>query len=203
MFSQEFESTFPPVFLASSSPARKRLLEQAGFTVTASGFNADEETHAFDGPEKLVFNNAGKKLSACLEKTTFATPTIVAAFDTVISLDNTVWGKPVHEESARTMLKQLSGREHAVYTGMVCFHSRSGVRLEDVSVSTVRFSRLDAFDIDWYIQTREWQGAAGGYRIQGAAELFISSIKGSFSNIAGLPLNAFYGIVKKLGNIVR
>ncbi len=111
---------------------------------------------------------------------------LVLAADTVVCCGTRILPKAEDEKTARTCLALLSGRRHRVITAVAAMH---GKMLRTVSVITVvRFKRLSAADINDYIASGEWQGKAGGYAIQGRAAGFIPWIKGSYSNVVGLPL---------------
>jgi septum formation protein len=108
------------------------------------------------------------------------------AADTVVVLNEQIFGKPGDEQDARGMLKQLSGQTHQVMTAIALAFEQ---QLESsVSISEVTFAELSEQQIDWYLQTGEGADKAGGYAVQGLAALFIEQIRGSYSGIMGLPI---------------
>lgn len=112
---------------------------------------------------------------------------LVLAADTVVALGRRILPKAETETEARRCLELLSGRRHRVLTA-VCLAAPGGRVSERLSVTTVRFKRLQAAEIDAYVAGGEWRGKAGGYAIQGQAAAFIPWIGGSHSNVVGLPL---------------
>ena len=107
---------------------------------------------------------------------------IVVAVDTVVSLDDRIWGKPGTEEEARRTLRALSGRTHDVISAVV-----AGER-EGAEVTNVTFHELDDAAIDWYVASGEWRNRAGGYAIQGRGGVLVARIEGDYLNVVGLPV---------------
>ena len=127
-----------------------------------------------------------------------AHPVWIVGADTVILKNDTIVGKPLNERHAREILMQLAGGEHHVATAVSIIRVPDGTTLNEIECSTVRFSVLAQERIDAYLATGEWRGAAGGYRIQDSGELLIESITGSHSNVVGLPIRRFYGMLLRL-----
>jgi septum formation protein len=119
--------------------------------------------------------------------------------DTLISLDGDICGKPADREDAQAMLGRLQGRSHEVITAMALYNGKEKAVDCRSTVSEVSFAPLTQADIDWYLDTGEWQGVAGAYKVQGLASCFISNINGSYSGIVGLPLREFYVMLKDNG----
>ncbi len=113
--------------------------------------------------------------------------TFVLAGDTVVAAGRRILPKAETEQQARVCLAALSGRRHRVFGG-IALQCPDGIVRSRVVQSYVCFSRLSTLDIDYYIGTKDWQGKAGGYAIQGPAACFIRAIGGSYSNIVGLSL---------------
>ena len=113
---------------------------------------------------------------------------IVLAADTVVAAGRRILPKAEDETTARTCLALLSGRRHRVLTAVALVDADGRLR-ERLSQSIVTFQRLQPADVDWLIGRGDWQGKAGGYAIQGAAEAYVRSLSGSFSGVVGLPLN--------------
>ena len=165
------------LILASASPQRRAILEQLGvsFVVRPS---ASEELSEGD-PHEVALENARRKASAVEGDT-------VLGVDTLVALDGAIYGKPRDEEHARATLRTLAGRTHQVVSGIALMPGeRTAVALTDVS-----FREMDDTWIDWYVQTGEWRGRAGGYAIQGRGAALVREIRGDYLNVVGLPVAA-------------
>jgi septum formation protein len=121
--------------------------------------------------------------------------------DTLISLDDAIYGKPADRESASIMLKQFSGKTHEVITGITLFDSQNKFISSRTSISKVSFMDLADDQIEQYLNSGEWQGVAGGYRIQGLGAFYITRIEGSYSGIVGLPIHELYAILREHGYV--
>jgi septum formation protein len=129
---------------------------------------------------------------------------VVLGADTSVVVDDDILGKPGDAVSARAMLGQLSGRTHAVLTG-ICLLDARGVQpavRTRVAETTVRFAPLTASEIDWYVATGEPMDKAGGYAIQGLAARFVTELRGSYSNVVGLPVAEVYRLCRAAGILV-
>jgi len=185
------------IILASASEQRKTFFEILGlpFRVIPADLdeNLDNSLELHLAVEKLAMEKA-KKVSSTLEKTK---KTWVLGADTVISLDGTVFGKPQDREHARKMLLSLQGQSHKVISAISLINEAKNVLDCCSNTSIVSFSPMTEDEINWYLDTNEWKGAAGAYKIQGLASCFITNINGSYSSIVGLPLKEFYDILKR------
>jgi len=112
----------------------------------------------------------------------------VLAADTVVAAGRRILPKAETEAEARACLALLSGRRHRVMTAVALIEP-GGVLRERLVETTVTFARLDARDIDAYVESGEWRGKAGGYAIQGSAARFVRFLAGSYSGVVGLPLH--------------
>lgn len=171
------------LILASGSPRRLELLRQIGVEPKVVVSHSEEEKKAAS-PAELVQDNALTKGWDVVRKMGDTVPVLAA--DTVVALAGHVLGKPGTPEKARTMLRQLSGKTHQVLTGMALYYQ--GKVWKHVEVTEVTFADLTDREIDHYVATGEPLDKAGAYGIQGRAALFIPSIRGSYSNVVGLPL---------------
>lgn len=171
------------LILASGSPRRLELLRQIGVEPKVVVSHSEEEKKAAS-PAELVQHNALVKGRDVVGKVGDAVPVLAA--DTVVALDGSILGKPGTPEKATAMLHQLSGRTHQVLTGLALFYR--GKVWQHVEVTEVTFAELTDREINQYVATGEPLDKAGAYGIQGRAALFIPSIKGSYSNVVGLPL---------------
>lgn len=112
---------------------------------------------------------------------------VVLAGDTTVAIGRRILEKPVDEADLRRMLALLSGRRHHVYSGLCVVGSDAKPRVR-VADTVVAFKVLSAAEVDWYVESGEGMGKAGGYAIQGRAECFVRFLSGSHSNVVGLPL---------------
>lgn len=173
---------FPePVILASASPRRLRLLQEAGIEVVVRPAEIDEKQRLGEHPKKMVERLAMSKRDAV-----FRPGERVVAADTVVVLDNTVLGKPQSPEIARAMLHSLSGREHTVITG-VAVAGPAGMASTTVSTEVV-WRSLSWSEIAAYVATGEPLDKAGAYGLQGGGADFVVSLVGSRDNVIGLPV---------------
>ena len=170
--------------LASASPRRKQLLEQAGYAFEIVVSDADESLPAGITPEKAVRRNAARKAQAVAETNPGA---VVLGCDTVVAIDGEILGKPQDEAEAKAMLRRLSGNTHTVYSG-VCI--TDGKKETVFAVATdVTFYALSERTIDAYAATKEPMDKAGAYGIQGLGCVLVKEISGDYSNVVGLPLS--------------
>ncbi len=170
------------VVLASASPRRKMILENAGFDVTVRVSEADETLPDGISPEKAVEYLAKVKANA-VEKNK---DELIIAADTVVVLDGKILGKPGDENEARKMLSSLSGRRHTVFTGVCIIYNEKEEIFSDRT--EVEFYFLSDEEISEYIKTGEPMDKAGAYGIQGRGSLFVKGIEGDFFNVMGLPV---------------
>ena len=184
-------SSNPPnrfgLVLASESPRRKMLLAQAAIVPDAIRAAALDET-----PLKGELPREHASRLACEKARTVAMQyagagMLVLAADTVVSCGRRILPKAENAHTVRQCLDLLSGRQHRVTTAIAVIVPEQKIRTRIV-VTAVAFRRLTPSEIETYVQSREGEGKAGGYAIQGRAEIFVRRINGSYSNIVGLPL---------------
>jgi septum formation protein len=172
------------LILASASPRRLSLLAQAGITPDqVAAADIDETPLPRELPTAYVARLACEKARAVAVQYPHA---VVLAADTTVAVGRRILGKPEHADEAQRFLRLLSGRRHRVHTG-ICVVRDGCVRQRTVTTQ-VQFKPFSESEIAAYLATGEWQGVAGGYRIQGMAERYIVAIHGSYSNVVGLPL---------------
>jgi septum formation protein len=177
--------------LASASPRRLQLLERAGLSPDLlNPSDVDETAGRRETPRALSIRLAREKAARAREMPLVqaAGPNaFILAADTVVGLGRRILPKATTDDEARDCLSLLSGRSHWVYSS-VCLIA-PGDRISSRCVETkVRFKRLSREDVDSYIACGEWRGKAGGYAIQGPAEVFVRQLTGSYSGVMGLPL---------------
>lgn len=171
------------VVLASASPRRAALLQQAGIAIEVRPSRVEECRVEGESARDYVLRLAGEKAAAVAEGC--STEGVLAA-DTVVVLDGDVLEKPVDECEARSMLQSLSGRRHQVLTGFCYLKAEQGI--EQVVETEVEFRSLSAVEIETYLQTGEPYDKAGGYGIQSGAAHMVRQIHGSYTNVVGLPM---------------
>ena len=126
-------------------------------------------------------------------------PWWICGADTMVTIENKIFGKPKDRDDAHRMLEELKGRDHTVISAIALYNGKAK-KIDCRSVSClVQFADFSEEELDWYLDTGEWQEVAGAYRIQGLAQLFIKSIKGSPSTVVGLPLHDFYSMLRDNG----
>lgn len=181
----------PTLILASASPRRLDLLRQIGcepqHLIAAS---IDEAPLKNELPRIHAIRLAREKAEAVFKKPEVAAltgPFVILAADTVVGVGRRILPKAETEEDARACLALLSGRAHRVHTALALIGRDGQPRLRHVETK-VGFKRLSKEEIETYIASKDWQGKAGGYAIQGLAAAYIDFISGSYSGVVGLPL---------------
>lgn len=192
------------ILLASSSRRRKEILESLAIPFETMDPEVDESVRDTLPPPERVVALAGDKARAGAARLPNADPRLVLGADTLVCLPRKaeaefVMGKPVSREDARVMIEALAGKDHWVHTGLALLNRSSGELHAARSDSLVRFAPMSSAEVELYLDTGEWEGVAGAYRIQGAAAQFISRIEGSWSGIVGLPLRELYVILGEAG----
>ncbi len=175
----------PLLVLASASPRRLELLARIGVVPDrVLPTETDETPRRAELPRQLATRLSAAKAEAAAAQ---APGALVLAADTVVGVGRRILGKPADGAEARRFLELLSGRRHRVLTG-VALRTPDGTARGRLVDSVVAFQRLSEAQIAAYLETGEWRGKAGGYAIQGRAEMFVRFLSGSHSNVVGLPL---------------
>lgn len=189
-----------PIILASSSPRRQEILKMLDIPFVVHPSNMPEIVPQDIPLEKASEYLAAKKVDAVIHQLPAdqEIPWVLGA-DTSIILDGKLYGKPKDENEASSFLHQLQGKTHAVITSLALFNGALHYLSTRTSVNLVTFAAMSDKEIDWYVSTSEWHGAAGAYRIQGLASCFISHIEGSESSVMGLPIFELYDMLKEQG----
>jgi len=193
------------IILASSSPRRQDFFRLLGLPFTCMPAEIDETPLPGLSPRQIAEDLALRKTQAVVEKRekeyNHKEPVVrwVLGADTIVVLGNEVFGKPFDRNAAKIMLERLAGRRHEVITAMALY-DRTKMKSDCRSVSCeVAFAPLTGAEIEWYLDTGEWEGVAGSYRLQGLGACFITSINGSPSAVAGLSLRDFYVMLRDNG----
>jgi septum formation protein len=199
---------FPPDFrliLASQSPRRHSLLRDMGVPFTVVPSQA-EEVITGDAALALAEKNALAKVRGASLPDDLDPGAFVLGTDTLVTSEGQVMGKPATAAEAAGMLAALSGRTHQVVSGVALVRRRSprsSGGAEEVRVSSavteVTFQPLEPDQIETYLASGEWRGKAGAYAVQGLATLFVSEVRGEYSNVVGLPLCLLAGLFRDLG----
>lgn len=178
------------LILASKSPRRREILTMLGVahTVLALDIDEDGEREHID-PATLVMGLASRKVRAAwseVQKTAPDTDDVLLSADTIVYDGEHVLEKPLDANDARRMLSMLSGKRHAVYTGIAAIYR--GKLTIDACETFVTFRALSEEDIEAYVSTGEPMGKAGSYAVQGRGSLLVEQIEGDYYNVVGLPV---------------
>jgi septum formation protein len=181
----------PKFVLASGSPRRIELLQQAGVEPDRILPADIDETplrseHPRSLAKRLSSEKADKALLILRQEADYQ-PGFVLAADTVVAVGRRILPKAETLDDAVACLQLLSGRSHRVYSG-VCLITPSGVARQRLVETRLRFKRLSRSEIDRYVASGQWRGKAGGYAVQGYAGSFVVKLSGSYTNVVGLPL---------------
>jgi septum formation protein len=182
--------------LASTSPRRSELLKQVGLGFRAVPSGIEEDLVKGESPKAHVLRLAEKK--ALKVGSEYPDHWVIAA-DTIVYVGHSILGKPKDQEEAIKMLRRLSGKEHRVLTGFSVYHMGKGKGDREAVQTAVKVKRLTPDEMEWYVRTGEPFDKAGGYAIQGIGSFMIESIKGSYTNVVGLPLCEVIEMLNRLG----
>ena len=185
------------IVLASSSPRRKDLLGSVGLRFTIQVPEVDESHNIGESPEDYALRLSREK--ALSVASYYDTDTVVIGADTVVVVSGDVLGKPASEKDAASMLETLSGIEHRVLTAFSLVRPESSLLHSEVVETFVSVKHLAAAEIQGYIKTGEPMDKAGAYGIQGVGAFMINGIRGSYTNVVGLPLVELLEALKILG----
>lgn len=188
----------PRLILASGSPRRRELLEAMGVRFEIRPTDVDESALPGESPEQHVLRLARDKSRAQV-----LAGDLVLAADTVVVVDGDVLGKPRDAANAQEMLRRLSGRRHVVLTGVALTDGSLDRTIESLERSEVEITTLTEEEIVWYVGTGEPLDKAGSYAIQGLGALFVTSVRGNYTNVVGLPLPPTQSLFRDLGFDLR
>lgn len=189
-----------PIILASSSPRRQEILKSLKIPFQVITSNIDETLISAIPIEEVPEFLATEKVSAVIKSLPPQQEIQwILGADTIIVYDDKIYGKPQTQEEAFNNIKLFQGNTHTVITAIVLYNGKTKQITSRVSKTKVTFTSMTDDEIQWYVDSGEWHGAAGGYRIQGAVSVFIKNIEGSFSGVIGLPIFELYDILKEQG----
>jgi len=186
------------LILASRSPRRYELLKQVGLDFEVVPSRVIEDFVGTETPQDHVIRLAETKVQDVAYR--YPDRWVIAA-DTIVYIDGSILGKPKNQEEAKGMLDRLNGQEHWVMTGFSVCHLEKGKSDKEAVQTSVKVKALTSAEMDWYVRTGEPFDKAGGYAIQGIGSFMIESIRGSYSNVVGLPLCELLQMLNRLGAI--
>ncbi|QVL34678.1 septum formation protein Maf [Telmatocola sphagniphila] len=176
--------------LASGSIGRRYLLENAGYHFDIQPSNAEEPTEArYSSCQQYVQEVAWLKAAAVAKSEKVDNGFILAA-DTVGWIDNSVIGKPLDRDDARRILRLLSGRVHELWTGVCLWRVSDRFQFQYQELSLVEMRELSPIEIETYLDTRQWEGCSGAYAIKEEKDPYLKIVRGSLSNVIGLPMES-------------
>lgn len=180
------------LILASASPRRRELLARVGVTFTVRPADVDESVLADEAPRAYVLRVAAAKAAALADADGW-----VLAADTTVALGPRIFGKAADEAEAAAMLTALAGRTHEVLTAVVL---RRGATSHALAVTTeVDVAPLSPAAVADYVAAGEWRGKAGAYAVQGIGAALVTAVRGSITNVIGLPLAEVVALLRATG----
>jgi len=192
------------IILASKSIDRSKILNRLNisFEILNTNINESDYRDRYSDPIDLVRELA--KVKALKAKELLKSEevgTIIIAADTIVEINGKIIGKAQNEIDAFQILKSLANRSHNLITGIALTSIDDPKIIVDYDITVVTFTELSGDDIRNYIKTEEWKGRAGAYSIRDGASLFIKEIRGSPSNVIGLPMHKIFKILKSEFNL--
>ena len=182
------------IVLVSQSESRAVLLKDMGLDVIIHPSHIDESQIKSHIPSELVTSLASLKMKSYLNSTYFTTELTALSADTVVCINNTILGKAKDKEEAIKQLNLLSNNTHKVYTGFSLYYKK--MIFNNYDVSDVTFEKIDKRIIMEYIESEEWIGAAGSYKVNGNFKKYIKKIEGDLNTVVGLPIQKISEIIK-------
>ncbi len=186
-----------PLILASASPQRKKLLEEAGFEFEVIASLVDESLFQKDGVCACEYAQLLAKEKA-LDVARKHRNALVLGADSVVAIDDDIIGKPKDAIDAENIVRRLFAKDHKVVSGVAVISLANDICEVFCETTIIHPKKLSEEQILAHIKSGEWKGKAGGYGIQDCKDEFIDSIEGSFSNVIGLPMEATSEILKRL-----
>jgi septum formation protein len=188
------------LILASASPRRRQLLTEAGYEFEVDPSTVEEpEPGPGTGPADYVALLAWKKAAAVAGRHRAG---LILGADTACAVDRQILNKPSDRADAERMIRLQEGRDSDVLTGLCLYHAGRAEWVGAVELSVVRFRVLDRAQRDAYLDSNRWQGKAGAYGVQDD-DPFVTVVRGSFSNVVGLPMERLAALLHDYPSLTR
>jgi septum formation protein len=188
------------LILASASPRRRELLAEAGYKFEVDPSDVEEpEPGSAASPIVYVAQLAWKKALAVAQRRRAG---LILAADTIGAIDGLILNKPIDRGDAERMIRLQEGRQSDVLTGLCLFRADRLEWVGAVVASVVRFKALDDAERTAYLDSNRWQGKAGAYGVQDC-DPFVEIVRGSFSNVVGLPLERLAALLHDHPSLTR
>lgn len=184
----------PELILASTSPARRALMDALGLPYRAVAPQVDEVLEPRTPPRAAVAELAERKARAVAER--FSDAWVIGS-DQLVEVDAEALGKPADREQARRQLRRILDRDHHIVTGL-CLLGH-GQRHVHVEATRLRFHPLSDAELERYLDLGEWEGCAGSYRIEGAGMGLLAEIEGELTNVRGMPMIVLVRLLREVG----
>jgi septum formation protein len=184
------------LILASASPARRELLARLGHPFEVAPADIDEPESGFADPRTFVQTVSWLKAEVAARRIDEG---IVLAADTIGWINDHPILKPADEADARRILREMAGREHELWTGVVLWRRRDDVQIVWQERTQVAVSPLSEAELDVYLATRSWRGHSGAYAIQEKNDPYVRVVRGSITNVIGLPLESLAAHLRLVG----
>ncbi|MBN1525024.1 MAG: septum formation protein Maf [Spirochaetales bacterium] len=185
------------IILASGSPRRRELLQKVKIPIKILPPQVNEEAFLKDATAETAMEIAKHKVETIIKLFKQESPRWILGADTLVEINGSFVGKPSGIEEAESFLRRLSGKKHKVHTGIALLAEKQQPIAARLCTTEVKFRTMNDDDIRFYLDSGEWTGAAGGYRIQEQGSFFVEWIRGSYSNVVGLPLELLYEMLKE------
>jgi septum formation protein len=182
----------PRLILASASQGRRHLLARTGLPFEVMPADIDEPTD-FGDPRTFVAQVSWLKAAAVAPRIDRG---LVLAADSIGWIDGHAILKPQDEADARSILRELGGREHELWTGVVLWRRPDDLQIAWQEKSHVHFAGLGDAELNQYLATRTWRGCAGAYAIEEQGDLYVRVVEGSVTNVVGLPMETTLSVLR-------
>lgn len=183
------------IILASTSPQRISILQNAGFNFKVTSPNYDEVDTPNLSPTEQALDHAIKKAESVAK----AFPeSLIIGCDTVVDLNGKLIGKPSSATHATELIKSQQGQKLKVISGIAVLNTKTNQILSDTVTTEIEFAKLSDQEVEDYIKTNEWKDKSGAFSIQNYGSKFITSIQGDYFNVVGLPIARLYEMIKGL-----
>jgi septum formation protein len=183
------------LILASTSPHRRRLLRAAGIPFRIEAPGVDERVPP-GSPKRVALILAAQKALAVAAR---RPNDLVVGSDQTVELDGELLRKPASRSAARRQVASLAGRSHVLHTAISVRRTSPAFRRDAVATVRIAFHPLSRGEIEAYLDTGEWEGCAGGYRVEGQGIKLVSSLRGDYHAVVGLPLIPLLGMLREAG----